>query len=172
MMKYVISLSLLASLFLFSSTEGLIINADDAASISDQTVVGVLQSHSDLSDFNKLVIASGISQELEGMGPFTVFAPSNRAFQNLPKTQVEEFLKKENLYRLQEFVKNHVVSGNLTTDKINQGTLKALSGKSIDVNVRGSQIKVGGAEITQPDNTASNGVVQIVDKVILKSNNN
>ena len=172
MIQHLMSLSFLTSLFLFSSVEGLIINADDAASIPDQTVVGVLQSHSDLSDFNKLVIASGISQELEGSGPFTIFAPSNRAFQNLPKTQIEDFLKKENLYRLQEFVKNHVVSGNLTTDKINQGALTTLSGKTINIDVRGSQIKVGGAEITQPDNPASNGVVQIVDKVISKSNNN
>lgn len=117
--------------------------------------------------FSKLqsaILASGSEGILEGDGPYTVFAPSNEAFARLPKEQLESLMSDP--AALQNLVSAHVVPGRLSTTEMMQGRTAAnLAGQPMPVGVAGT-LKVGDANISHTI-TAKNGIVHVIDRVIL-----
>ncbi len=120
----------------------------------------------------KALQAAGLVEALKGKGPFTVFAPTDSAFAKLPKGTLEELLKPENREKLRSILLYHVVSGKyLSSDvrKLKSGTQveTLLKGKKITITQKRRQIYVDGAKVIKADVMASNGVIHVIDKVML-----
>jgi uncharacterized surface protein with fasciclin (FAS1) repeats len=112
--------------------------------------------------------AADLVTTLKGAGPFTVFAPTDEAFAKLPAGTVEMLLKPENKAKLQRILTYHVVPGRvMAADVVKVKSAKAVSGDTITVTVQGSSVKVDGATVTSTDIAASNGVIHVIDSVIL-----
>ena len=112
--------------------------------------------------------AAGLVGTLQGAGPFTVFAPTDEAFAKLPAGTVESLLKPENKAKLQRILTYHVVAGKvMATDVLKMRTAKAVSGDSITISTPGGGVKVDNANVVKTDIAASNGVIHVIDAVIL-----
>ncbi|WP_245395632.1 fasciclin domain-containing protein [Anthocerotibacter panamensis] len=111
--------------------------------------------------------AADLINVLTGEGPFTVFAPTDAAFAALPKGTVENLLKPENKAKLVQILTYHVVAGKVTSDALQSGEVKTVEGSPVKVVVEGKNIMVNNAQVTLPDVEASNGVIHVIDKVIL-----
>ena len=112
--------------------------------------------------------AAGLVDTLKGAGPFTVFAPTDEAFAKLPAGTVENLLKPENKDQLTAILTYHVVPGKvMAADVAGIDEAKTVNGKMIDVEVDGSSVKVNDATVTAADIAASNGVIHVIDTVIL-----
>ena len=120
--------------------------------------------------FNTLaaaLTAAGLVETLKGEGPFTVFAPTDAAFAALPAGTVEELLKPENKDQLTAILTYHVVPGKVMSTDLTEGmTAATVNGKDITITLEGGP-KVNGAVISGPDVEASNGVIHVIDSVLL-----
>ncbi len=115
--------------------------------------------------------AAGLVEALSGEGPFTVFAPTDDAFAKLPAGTVDSLLKPENKAKLASILKYHVVPGRVySSDAVAAGSAKTLQGQSVKIQVNGSDATVNGAKILATDLDASNGVIHVIDSVILPPN--
>jgi len=121
----------------------------------------------------KAVKAAGLVETLKGKGPFTVFAPTDEAFANLEKASpgtIATLLKPENKAKLTAVLTYHVVSGAVTSKqaaKLKDGTkVKTVNGKSVTVNVSNG-VTIDGAKVIKADIKASNGVIHVIDKVLV-----
>ena len=113
--------------------------------------------------------AAGLIDALKGSGPFTVFAPTDEAFAKLPAGTVEALLKPENKEKLKSILLYHVVQGNVTADKVmklNGRKVKTLQGSSIKVSTKHG-VRVNSSNVTATDITASNGVIHVIDTVLM-----
>lgn len=113
--------------------------------------------------------AAGLTDALTGQGPFTVFAPTDEAFAKLPAGTVESLLKPENKEKLKSILLYHVVPGNVTAKqvmKLNGRTVKTLGGGSIKVSTMHG-VTVDDARVTKTDIQASNGVIHVIDTVLI-----
>lgn len=121
--------------------------------------------------FNTLlaaVKAADLEQTLRGEGPFTVFAPTDEAFKKLPEGTVESLLKPENKEKLQAILTYHVVSGKVyAKDVVKLSSAKTVNGKEVKITVEDGKVKVDDANVVQTDIEARNGVIHVIDKVIL-----
>jgi transforming growth factor-beta-induced protein len=116
------------------------------------------------------VTAAGLADTLKGKGPFTVFAPTDDAFAKLPKGTVEALLK--DTPKLKDILLYHVVSGNvMAADVAKMSTAKTVEGKSVKIMMEGNKVMVNDAQVIITDIKASNGVIHVLDKVILPSAN-
>jgi uncharacterized surface protein with fasciclin (FAS1) repeats len=114
--------------------------------------------------------AAGLVDAVKGEGPFTVFAPTDEAFAKLPKGTVETLLKPENKDKLKAILTYHVVPGKvMAKDVVKLAGAKSLNGQRIDVKVDGAKVSVDGANVVATDIACSNGVIHIIDSVILPS---
>jgi uncharacterized surface protein with fasciclin (FAS1) repeats len=117
--------------------------------------------------------AAGLVDAVKGPGPFTVFAPSDEAFAKLPKGTVETLLKPENKEKLKAILTYHVVPGKvMAKDVVNVKGAKSLNGQRIDVKVNGGKVMVDGAQVLTTDIACTNGVIHVIDSVILPSEDN
>ena len=113
------------------------------------------------------VQAAGLVTTLEGTGPFTVFAPTDAAFAAIQK-DVDNLLKPENKAKLASILTYHVVSGkHLAADLKDGAELTTVQGEKLKVSVKGGKVMIGEANVTTADVAASNGVVHLIDKVLL-----
>jgi len=117
----------------------------------------------------KLVQEAGLVDALRGEGPFTVFAPTDEAFAKLPKSQVDALLKdKEALRRVLLY---HVVQGKvMASDVTKMRSAKTLQGQNINIRVRNNTVRINDAKVIKADIVCSNGVIHVIDKVILPPN--
>ncbi|QOJ16413.1 MAG: fasciclin domain-containing protein [Phycisphaeraceae bacterium] len=126
--------------------------------------------------FNTLAAAlkaAGLIDALKGPGPFTVFAPTDEAFAKLPKGTVENLLKPENKALLTSILTYHVVSGKAPASAvISRNGWITLSGQRIDIAISNGKVMVDNAAVTQADIMASNGVIHVIDTVILPETKN
>ncbi len=114
------------------------------------------------------VKAAGLVDTLSGKGPFTVFAPTDEAFARLGKDAIADLLKPENKHKLVAVLTYHVVGANLPAAKVaGQKTLTTVQGQPLPVVVDGGKVKVGGANVTAVDVAADNGVIHVVDAVLM-----
>ena len=117
--------------------------------------------------------AAGLVDAVKGPGPFTVFAPSDEAFAKLPKGTVETLLKPENKEKLKAILTYHVVPGKvMAKDVLGVKGAKSLNGQRIDVKVDGGKVMVDGAQVVATDIACTNGVIHVIDSVILPSEDN
>jgi len=121
--------------------------------------------------FNTLVAAvkaAGLVETLKGPGPFTVFAPTDDAFAKLPKGTVEDLLKPENKAKLVGVLTYHVVPSKVMAADIAGKTMKAKSVQGSELSIDATKgVKIEGATVTTPDVAASNGVIHIIDTVLM-----
>lgn len=114
--------------------------------------------------------AAGLAEALTGKGPFTVFAPTDEAFAKLPAGTVESLLKPENKDKLAAILKYHVVAGRVySEDALAAKKAETLQGNSVQITIAGGSAKVDGANLVTTDIDASNGVIHVIDSVILPS---
>jgi len=123
------------------------------------------------ADFTTLVAAvqaAGLVEALQGDGPFTVFAPTDAAFEKLPDGTVESLLKPENRGKLQAILKYHVVPGRVyASTAIDGANAETLQGSAVMARYRDGQLRVNGARVVATDVEASNGVVHVIDRVLM-----
>lgn len=134
------------------------------------TIVDVASSNSDFSTLVAAVSAADLVSTLQSAGPFTVFAPTNAAFAKLPAGTVDTLLKPANKAQLVSILTYHVVSGKvLASDvvKLNGRSVPTVQGASVRITVRGGKVKVNNANVTAVDINASNGVIRVIDGVLL-----
>lgn len=116
----------------------------------------------------KALQAADLVQTLKGKGPFTVFAPTDAAFAKLPAGTLENLLKPENKAKLQAILTYHVVPGSVSAAKVvTMTSAKTVNGQSVSIRVDHGSVMVDGAQVVQPDIAASNGVIHVIDSVIL-----
>lgn len=112
--------------------------------------------------------AAGLVDTLKGTGPFTVFAPTDEAFAKLPAGTVESLLKPENKAKLVRLLTYHVVAGKvMAADVVKLTSAKAVSGDTITVKVANGVVTVDNAKVVKTDIAASNGVIHVIDTVIM-----
>lgn len=114
------------------------------------------------------VKAAGLVETLKGKGPFTVFAPTDEAFAKLPKGTVATLLKPENKAKLAAILTYHVVPGKvMAKDVVKLSKAKTVQGSAVGIRVKGGKVYIDNAQVVAPDVEASNGVVHVIDNVIL-----
>jgi uncharacterized surface protein with fasciclin (FAS1) repeats len=129
-----------------------------------KNVVETAQAAGSFSSLLGALKAAGLDLALEGAGPFTVFAPSDEAFAKVPAEALRGLLS--NPVELAKVLKYHVVSGRLTSAELGPvGSLRTLEGRSLTLDL--SQGKVGGARVVKSDVLCSNGVIHVIDSVLL-----
>lgn len=112
--------------------------------------------------------AAGLVDTLKGQGPFTVFAPTDEAFAKLPAGTVEDLLKPENKEKLKAILLYHVVAGKVTSkDVVKLHSAKTVNGESLKIVVMDGKVMVDNATILKADIEASNGVIHVIDTVLL-----
>jgi uncharacterized surface protein with fasciclin (FAS1) repeats len=112
--------------------------------------------------------AAGLVETLKGRGPFTVFAPTDEAFAKLPPGTVDNLLKPENKDQLVAILTYHVVPGKVTAaEVVKLKEAKTVNGEMLDIETRGDAVMVNDAKVTTTDIGASNGVIHVIDTVIL-----
>ena len=112
--------------------------------------------------------AAGLVETLKGDGPFTVFAPTDEAFAKLPSGTLENLLKPENKDQLVAILTYHVVPGKVeAADVVKLDEAKTVNGKMVNIKVEGGTAMVNDAKVTKADIAASNGVIHVIDMVIL-----
>ena len=114
------------------------------------------------------VKAAGLVETLKGPGPFTVFAPTDAAFAKLPKGTVEDLLKPENKAKLTAILTYHVVPGKvLAADVVKLKDAKTVQGGSVGIAASGGKVSIDGAQVVKADVAASNGVIHVIDTVLM-----
>ena len=116
----------------------------------------------------KALQAADLVATLKGTGPFTVFAPTDEAFAKLPAGTIDSLLKPENKDRLRRVLTYHVVAGKvMAADAAKLTSAKAVSGDALKISAQGGGVMVGAAHVVKTDIAASNGVIHVVDAVLL-----
>jgi uncharacterized surface protein with fasciclin (FAS1) repeats len=138
-----------------------------AAATTGKTIVDIATGNKQLKTLTAAIKAAGLEETLSGTGPFTVFAPTDKAFAALPPGTVDELLKPENKEKLAQLLTYHVVSGKLESASLKPGEVSSVLGKPIAVTMKNKKVMVNEANVVKTDVPASNGVIHLIDKVIL-----
>ena len=112
--------------------------------------------------------AAGLTDTLNGRGPFTIFAPTDEAFKKLPTGAWDALLK--DTAKLKAVLSYHVITGHVLAQDVKSGDVMTLQGTPLAAVVSSSELKVNGAHVRQRDITASNGVIHVIDAVIMPKN--
>ena len=133
-----------------------------------KTVVDIAVGSADHTTLVTAVTAAGLVETLSGAGPFTIFAPTNAAFAALPAGTVESLLTPESKDKLTSILTYHVVAGNVLAANLTDGQKVAtLNGQELTVSIKDGVVMINGAKVTTADLQGSNGVIHVVDAVIL-----
>ena len=132
-----------------------------------EDIVAIASANEDFSTLVAAVSAAGLVETLQGEGPFTVFAPTNAAFDALPAGLVDKLLMPENKDVLVKILTYHVVSGAIMAADVTAGDVASVEGGMIAVTTNDGDVQVNGASVVSADIVASNGVIHVIDAVIL-----
>jgi transforming growth factor-beta-induced protein len=147
--------------------------AGATASAYEKNIVDTAVGAGNFKTLAAALTAADLIDAVKGPGPFTVFAPTDEAFAKLPKGTVETLLKPENKAKLAAILKYHVVPGKvMSKDVVTVKGAKSLNGQRIDVKVDGKKVMIDGATVTSVDIACTNGVIHVIDSVILPSDAN
>ncbi len=138
-----------------------------SATVGTQDIIGTLKAAGNFTMFLKAVDMAGLTAQLQGTGPFTVFAPTDEAFSRIPAATRDSLLADH--AALEALVKNHVVSGKITADEVRKGNAGVgfMGGTPLNVDTTGSSVKVNGASVVKGNIVATNGIVHAIDTVYL-----
>ena len=133
------------------------------------TIVAIASSNDQFKTLTKALEAAGLTETLAGTGPFTVFAPTDAAFSALPPETLQALLKPENKNLLVKILTYHVVPGKVLSSDLKNGEVKTVEGSPVNVRVDADQkqVLVNDARVIRADIQASNGVIHIIDRIIL-----
>jgi uncharacterized surface protein with fasciclin (FAS1) repeats len=133
-------------------------------------ITQVVNAEKNMTTLKKSVIASGLDNVLSGEGPFTVFAPSDIAFEKMEKGVLGSLLKPENKTKLADLLNYHVVSGKVNFKDLKDGAkLKTINGRILHVHVKDGHVKIEDASILSHDLSSSNGVIHSLNAVMIKN---
>ncbi len=148
-------------------------SANTTTPIADAGAQNLLQTaaaNASYKTFGKAVEAAGMTDTLSGAGPFSVFAPTDAAFERLPAGKLEGLLKPEHKDELVAMLKGHVINGRKSAADIGLWkSVKTINGQSSPVVVTDGRPSIDGAQVTEPDISSSNGILHGIDKVILQA---
>jgi uncharacterized surface protein with fasciclin (FAS1) repeats len=140
----------------------------DAKKSDVKTIVDVASASGSFKTLMAAVKAADLTETLSGPGPFTVFAPTDKAFAALPKGTLEKLLKPENKATLVKLLTYHVVSGAVESKTLKSGQVKTVEGTSMMVKVgKDGKVTVDNATVKAVDVKASNGIIHVIDQVIV-----
>ena len=132
-----------------------------------QDIVAVASGAGSFNTLVAAVKAAGLVETLQGTGPFTVFAPTDEAFAKLPKGTVEDLLKPENKAKLAAILTYYVVAGKVMAADVKTMKVKTVNGQELDIKVASGAVTVDNAKVVKTDVVASNGVIHVIDTVLL-----
>ena len=138
-----------------------------AAPAATEDIVAVASGNTDFSTLVAALTAAELVEALQGAGPFTFFAPNNAAFAKLPAGTVDDLLKPENKDKLTAILKNHVVAGKVMAADVKAGAVLTLGGGEVVIAVADGSVKYGDATVIATDVAASNGVIHVIDTVVI-----
>ena len=139
--------------------------AEDKSESKD--IVAVASGAGNFKTLVAAIKAAGLVETLQGTGPFTVFAPTDKAFAKLPSGTVEDLLKPENKEKLVALLTYHVVPGKVMAADVKTMKVKTVNGQELDVQVIDGKVTVDKAKVTKTDIAASNGVIHVIDSVVM-----
>lgn len=171
----VLMLTLATMFFVLASSAMGADGCGDTKEATGASSMNIVQTAIGAGSFNTLVAAvqaAGLVETLSGTGPFTVFAPSDDAFAKLPKGTVEDLLKPENKAKLISILTCHVVAGKvMSTDVVKIESAKTVQGQDLAVKVVDGKVMIDNAQVVSVDVVASNGVIHVIDTVLLPKEN-
>lgn len=139
--------------------------AAGSAVAKDKDIVDTAVAAGSFKTLAQALTAADLVKTLKGTGPFTVFAPTDAAFAKIPKDQLDALLKDK--AKLTAVLTYHVVPGKVMAKDVKPGAVKTVQGGSLTVKTEGGKVMVDGATVTKTDIVASNGVIHVIDTVVL-----
>jgi uncharacterized surface protein with fasciclin (FAS1) repeats len=131
-----------------------------------QDIVETATAAGKFKTLTSLLKQAGLAGTLQGKGSYTVFAPTDAAFAKVPKATLQAL--GQDKAKLRSVLLYHVAKGKLTAAKVvKRSSVKTLNGQSLRIRVSGDKVTVGGARVTKPDVAASNGVIHVINKVLI-----
>jgi uncharacterized surface protein with fasciclin (FAS1) repeats len=161
--RTILSLSAVTAVALWAVTAG---GAAQTMPAPGPNIVETAASAGKFKTLTTLLKRAGLVRALEGKGPYTVFAPTDAAFAKVPKATLARLAR--NRAKLRSVLLFHVARGRLTAAKVTQRrSVTTLNRRRLAIRVRGGNVFVGGARVVTPDVTASNGVIHVINKVLI-----
>ncbi len=154
-MKKFFSAALMFTTFAFAS----------ASHAQGKDIVDTAVAAGDFKTLAQALTAADLVKTLKGPGPFTVFAPTDAAFAKIPKEQLDALLKDK--AKLTAVLTYHVVPGRVLAKDVKPGPVKTVQGSALTVKAEGGKVMVDNASVTKTDIVASNGVIHVIDSVVL-----
>lgn len=144
------------------------VESPTSAAMSRSDIIATAESAGQFKTLLAAVKGADLESTLRGPGPFTVFAPTDEAFANLPAGTVESLLEPANKEKLKAILTYHVVSGKVpSSEAVKLSSAKTVNGKDLRLATEGGALKVGTAKVVKADIEASNGVIHVIDAVVL-----
>lgn len=159
MIKSLPVMALVAALFIGTSAQ--------AGDKQDKNIVQIAAGAGQFNTLVAAVKAAGLADVLQGDGPFTVFAPTDAAFAKLPAGTVENLLKPENRDQLVSILTYHVLAAKVPASGVKTMKTKTVNGQKVQLTVGAKGVKIDKANVVKTDIMASNGVIHVIDSVIL-----
>ena len=157
------------SAVLAAAVLGLAVLSSATAQAQSGTIVATAVAAGSFKTLVTALEAADLTKTLEGPGPFTVFAPTDEAFAKLPPGTVENLLKPENKAQLRRILTYHVVAGNvMAADVVKMTSAKAVSGDMLTIKATGG-VMINGSKVVKADIKTSNGVIHVIDTVLIPS---
>jgi uncharacterized surface protein with fasciclin (FAS1) repeats len=157
---------LIAVLALFAVVLSVAAGTSTARTRDDANIVQTAVAAGQFNTLAKLLTRAGLVAALQKAGPYTVFAPTDAAFKKVPKKTLDALLR--NKAKLKAVLLYHVVSGDVAAaDVAKLSTAKTLNGKSVRIRMSGMNVFVNSAKVTKADVTASNGVIHVINRVLI-----
>ena len=139
-----------------------------ASSPLPTTLLDTCAANGSFKTFGKAVEHAGLGESLSGIGPFTIFAPTDAAFDRLPSGKLDELFRPENRKELASVVNYHVLEGRKPVAEIGKwSAARTRQGQSAPITLTGDRVSIDGAQVTTADIVATNGVIHGIDKVNL-----
>jgi uncharacterized surface protein with fasciclin (FAS1) repeats len=136
-----------------------------AINVSAKDIVETATSAGSFKTLVAAIQAAGLTETLKGKGPFTVFAPTDEAFAKLPPGTLDGLLKDKE--KLSQILTYHVVPGSVMAKDVKPGDVPTANGKMLKVSAEGGRVKVDNANVTKTDIAADNGVIHVIDAVVI-----
>jgi uncharacterized surface protein with fasciclin (FAS1) repeats len=141
---------------------------DDKKTGGQSDVVATADAAGSFDTLVAAIRAADLETTLKGTGPFTVFAPTDTAFAKLPSATLNDLLLPENKATLQAILGYHVIAGKvMAADVVNLTSATTVQGSTVAISVNAGTVKIGDATVTQTDVAASNGVIHVIDTVLM-----
>lgn len=134
---------------------------------SDKNIVEVAAGAGQFKTLVTAIKAAGLVETLSGKGPFTVFAPTDEAFAKLPAGTLDDLLKPENKPKLVAILTYHVLAGHVMAADVKTSKPKTVNGKTLEIKVGDGKVTVNSANVVKTDIMTSNGVIHVIDAVLI-----